>query len=423
MKFRTIYLQKRLSITGRNALVGRALFDKFKELSEEIILCHCIFNDDQYANFKELEVKRDILSYSIVREFKPNIIYLEGGLFLDRKGTWRIPKDIALEVMDYGCSIVIADVDSNEFMDNKEHYRNASSFLNATALYHVALYGINDSKFPVYGLDATRNWKGQRQILCKPEKMIISDWLRAIYSDIPEIIVGLPVRLSSWDSLLASCNSDTSSTLHQDRWVETIDSCPFGSVTQQGAGFVALLAGAVSDDVWLSGCIHNTNWLTNIARFLANEGRIEQQRRISHYKSPYSVFLSHRSTDKKFVRQVADEIKSRGVRIWFDEENLIPSQSLVEEISCALGKMTHFILFWSIDCVGARWVEREMNSGISQLINHNIPLIIVRLDNTPIPPIISDIYRIESIGAKPKDVGRRIVDSIERLSKLKRQSR
>ena len=407
MKFRTIYLQKRLSINGRNALAGRKLFDKFKELSEEIILCYCIFNDDQYAKLKEVEVKRDIISYSILREFKPNIIYLEGGLFLGNQGTWRLPKDIALEVTSYGCSIIIADVDSNEFMDNKKHYREAASFLNASAMYHV----------PVYGVDSTRYWKGQRQILCKPEKMVISDWLRPVYQDIPEILVGLPVRLSSWDSLLASCNSDTTGTLHQDRWVENTDSCPFGSVVQRGAGFVAMLAGAVSDDVWLAGCIHNTNWLVNIARFLAKEGRDEQLRHICHYKSPYSVFLSHRSTDKKFVRQVAKEIKSRGVRIWFDEENLIPSQSLVDEISRALGRMTHFVLFWSVDCVGAHWVEREMNSGITQLIENNIPLLIVRLDNTPVPPIISDIYRIESIGTTPEDVGQRIVDSIERLSK------
>lgn len=413
MKLRAIYLQQYLSVNGRNALSGRVLFDKFKELSDDILLGHSVIADDKFSNFTKPEVKNDLISFSIVRKFKPNVIFLEGGLFSDDKGTWRLPREIAIEVLEYGCAIIVADVEMNRLYQQKEHYREAGDFFNA-----LASYGENDSSHPVYGTDTSRFWKGERQILCKPEKMIISEWLRPVYQDVPEILVGLPVRLSSWDSILASCNIDTTGTLHLDNWVDHLDACPFASVVQRGNGFAAIIAGSVSNDVWLEGCPHNTRWLTNVAQFLAEEGSHERLRRTSHHRSPHLLFLSHRSVDKELVRKTAIEIKRKGVGIWFDEEQLVPSHSLIEEINNALGKMTHFVIFWSSNCVNAPWVERELRSGITQLIENKVPLIIVRLDTTPVPTIISDIYRIEAAGESPEQVGFRIVDTVERLSKL-----
>lgn len=246
MKLRTIYLQQYLSVNGRNALAGRALFDKFKELSDDILLGYCVLDDDKFSAFTNPDVKKDLISCSILRKFKPNVIYLEGGLFYGDQGIWRLPIEIAIEITDYGCAVIVADVDGNQCYEYKEHYREAGVFFKA-----LAKYGNNDSAHPVYGLDSTRYWKGQRQILCKPEKMIISEWLRPVYQDVTEILVGLPVCLASWGSILASCNTDTTGTLHLDIWVDHLDACPFASVVQRGSGFVAIIAGAVSDDVWL----------------------------------------------------------------------------------------------------------------------------------------------------------------------------
>lgn len=95
---------------------------------------------------------------------------------------------------------------------------------------------------------------------------------------------------------------------------------------------------------------------------------------------------------------IARAIKRGGVNVWLDEEQLVSSQSLSGEISRALGKMTHFVLFWSARCVGAPWVERELNSAIALLIEKAIPLVIVRLDPTPVPAVVADLFRIEALG-------------------------
>lgn len=410
MSMRTLYLQRMLSINGRGALAGRALYDRFDNLSEETLLGHTVWDDETSARIKDLEIKNDIISHSLFHDFQPNIIYIEGGLFYDSEGNWKIPKNIVREFCRRGGVLIVADVDINELSRHKSAYSAAFDLFGVRARY-----GHDGDGDPIYGSDESRCWKGHRQIRCIPDKMIISDWIKPIYEGIPEILVGIPGCLSYNDAIIASCNSDTTGILHLDSWVDQHHPCPFASATQIGSGFAVLISGNVSSDVWLQGCKYNTAWLTNICTFLAGHSAEDASRRRSHRRSPHLLFLSHRSIDKPFVSKVSESIKSQGVNVWIDEEQLIPSQSLTEEISSALGKMTHFVIFWSIDCVDAPWVKRELNSAISILIERSMPLIIVRLDSTPVPPILTDILRIEAAGTASKLVGNSIVEAVKRL--------
>ena len=115
--------------------------------------------------------------------------------------------------------------------------------------------------------------------MCDPNKMVLDDWIRPIYEDVPQILVGSPIKLNSWESLVASCNSDSTSTLRDDRLVDEIDACPFGAARQIGSGFAVLVTGSVSGDAWLKGGQHNTTWLANLASFLVTEAQAEGRRR------------------------------------------------------------------------------------------------------------------------------------------------
>jgi hypothetical protein len=411
---RTIYLQRYLSINGRRALSGRALFDRFKEMSEEILLGHAIYDDEAFSKIAEPALKQDVVNHSLVRDFRPDVIYVEGGLFANDEGAWKVPREIADEVCSNGGVIIVADVDHNLLYQQKKHYIEAGPFFKA-----LAMYGKQNPEEPVYGLDETSFWKGYRQILCKPEKMVLHEWIKPVYSGIPNILVGLPIRLALWESILASCNSDTTGTLQSDSSVDRVDACPFASVSQRDTGYLVLIAADVSDDVWLQGCPHNTKWLTNVAEFLVDQARSERARRTSHRRSPHLLFLSHRSTDKWIVRQVASAIKKRGLGVWFDEEQLMPSQSLVEEIDHALEKMTHYLLFWSLSCINAPWINKELRSAVSLLIEKKIPLFVICLDETPVPAIIADIFRIEAVGYTSEEIGSRIAEAVKRLPSKK----
>ncbi len=46
-----------------------------------------------------------------------------------------------------------------------------------------------------------------------------------------------------------------------------------------------------------------------------------------------SIFLSHNSQDKYFVRKLKEDLKRDGIVVWFDEDEMKVGDSLIEKIS------------------------------------------------------------------------------------------
>jgi hypothetical protein len=82
--------------------------------------------------------------------------------------------------------------------------------------------------------------------------------------------------------------------------------------------------------------------------------------------------------------------------------------------------MTHFVLFWSEACTDSPWVKKELNAATAKLIENQLPILVVRLDNAPVPAILSDLYRIEGSSMSPFEIGNAIGDAVERLAKRNR---
>ena len=117
---RIVYLQARLSVNGRNALKGRALYDRFSEMSDDALLAHIVLDDMDAASYRDLQ--SDIISHSQLRQFEPSVIYIEGGLFTNTDGWWKVPISVATEFCQSGGVVIVADVDHNELYQNKAHY-------------------------------------------------------------------------------------------------------------------------------------------------------------------------------------------------------------------------------------------------------------------------------------------------------------
>ncbi len=159
----------------------------------------------------------------------------------------------------------------------------------------------------------------------------------------------------------------------------------------------------------------NIRWLSNLLTLLHKESTRNSGRLCSSFRSEHKIFLSHRSIDKPKVREIAQALESAGVGVWFDEADIVPSQSIVEEIGGGLNSMSHFLLFWSISCVGAPWVKRELAVAVKKLVELGVPLFVINLDQTPVPEIIQDIKRIDATSTPAADVAQLIRDAIQRL--------
>ena len=83
-----------------------------------------------------------------------------------------------------------------------------------------------------------------------------------------------------------------------------------------------------------------------------------------------SVFLSHSSKDKPFVRELAEFLEKDGdVKVWLDEREIAPGQNIVGRI--AEGLDSDFImLVLSPDAVNSNWVKEEWTDAFWEQTNN-----------------------------------------------------
>lgn len=90
------------------------------------------------------------------------------------------------------------------------------------------------------------------------------------------------------------------------------------------------------------------------------------------------VFISHSSTDKKFVRTLKEDLVENNIEVWLDEDQLELGDSLSEKLQIALDESSHFLIILSPTSVNSEWVKFELEKALknsnSQLLQKIIPI-------------------------------------------------
>lgn len=110
-----------------------------------------------------------------------------------------------------------------------------------------------------------------------------------------------------------------------------------------------------------------------------------------HTATAPSVFLSYTHSDKTFARKLAQDLSNHGIKVWMDEGEIQPGDSLVETISSAIDKMDFFAIILSPESVNSDWVKRELNIAIyREISNREIQVIPILIEDCEIPTILRD---------------------------------
>jgi len=104
-----------------------------------------------------------------------------------------------------------------------------------------------------------------------------------------------------------------------------------------------------------------------------------------------SIFLSHSSRDKFFVRKLAERLKSVGIRVWLDEAEINIGDSLTEKIGHAITEMDFVGVVLSNNSVNSEWVQRELQIAIQrELATKRVVVLPLLLDPVEIPHFLKD---------------------------------
>jgi hypothetical protein len=99
----------------------------------------------------------------------------------------------------------------------------------------------------------------------------------------------------------------------------------------------------------------------------------------------YDVFLSHSSKDKPVVRAIAERLKQDGLRVWFDEWEIKPGDSIPAKIEEGLEHSRVLVLCMSANAFGSDWAQMESGTfRFRDPLNKERRFIPLRLDDAPI---------------------------------------
>lgn len=99
----------------------------------------------------------------------------------------------------------------------------------------------------------------------------------------------------------------------------------------------------------------------------------------------FDAFLSHNSRDKPAVRALYQSLQDRGLRIWLDEEQLIPGRPWQQELERIIGTTRTAVVVVGKDGLGP-WEVPEMRACLSECVKRGMPVIPVLLPDAARKP-------------------------------------
>ncbi len=104
----------------------------------------------------------------------------------------------------------------------------------------------------------------------------------------------------------------------------------------------------------------------------------------------YQVFLSYSSSDREIAQRIVDELRQKGVRVWFDTYELQSGDSIVKAIKNAISASDYLVVLLSPNSVNSTWMQQELATALSSdLTTRDITLLPVVIEDCEFPPSLA----------------------------------
>ena len=125
-------------------------------------------------------------------------------------------------------------------------------------------------------------------------------------------------------------------------------------------------------------------------------GRIEEAVEVSD-KARFDVFISYGSKDVDVVRALAEKLTDRGLRVWFDQWELRPGDSVVRARADAVASAASILV-----CIGrsgaSQWLEKDLAEIMALHEQQNqliIPVLLPESNSDQMPSILSAYHFLD----------------------------
>ena len=120
----------------------------------------------------------------------------------------------------------------------------------------------------------------------------------------------------------------------------------------------------------------------------------------------WDVALSFAGAQRDYVEQVAEVLKARGVRCFYDADEQIElwGKYLAEELPTIYGEQAAaVVVFVSAEYAARDWTRLERRAALAQAVRERREYVLpARFDDTPVPGLLSDMVTVDLRGRTPQ---------------------
>ncbi len=132
----------------------------------------------------------------------------------------------------------------------------------------------------------------------------------------------------------------------------------------------------------------------------------------------HDVFLSYSSKDKAIVRAVAERLRADGLRVWFDEWEIRPGDSIPAKIEEGLEHSRTLVLCMSANAFGSEWARLESGTfRFRDPLNKDRRFIPLRLDAAAIRGSLAQFVYINWPAANREQEYAKLLDACRPAAK------
>ena len=130
----------------------------------------------------------------------------------------------------------------------------------------------------------------------------------------------------------------------------------------------------------------------------------------------YDVALSFAGEHRDYVKKVAENLKSMGIKVFYDEDKIVDNwgQSGIEVFSNVYSHQSRYVvMFTSKEYVEKFWTKIELSAALNRMFKANeVCILPVRLDNTPVPSLPADILFLRANEYTPAQLSAAIASKL-----------
>jgi hypothetical protein len=98
------------------------------------------------------------------------------------------------------------------------------------------------------------------------------------------------------------------------------------------------------------------------------------------------IFICHASSDKAHARRLAHALSGQGFRVWIDEAEIKPGDSLIEKIESGIFTSRNLVVLLTANSVSSRWCKEELRMALAlQIRGERIRVLPALFEDCEIP--------------------------------------